>query len=417
MSHVDEGALHAYLDGALDEYPAAEAQKVREHLDGCVACRERLESEREVRGEAASILGLAAPEVTVPSLEELRTYVRANTPRRSPMSVRIYRMGWAASVVLALGTGWMLRGGQVPMQPASFDEADTDVTQFAPSVEEVTAGPAGQEPPTASPAPTRAAEAARQEASSVAPATVAANQAPVAQPAEPASGTGGARPLTENAVADDAPASLDITADLDVSPALRSGDGRLDETVTTNPDRDRERSQVTALRSEPASDVATAEPPTVQEKVADAAVAGTSAEPEPERRAVPTDLVTSANAAAPATGITALGRSVEFGDAQDEVAEDEESYSLVVPNLDVIDVRFRSTGVQDEGQVVRQLLESGDTLEVIHLPREMDPSALESPSPGDSELVIQRAAGWIVMRAPLGEEALMELLERLLAGG
>ena len=26
MSHVDEGALHAYLDGALDEYPPAEAR-------------------------------------------------------------------------------------------------------------------------------------------------------------------------------------------------------------------------------------------------------------------------------------------------------------------------------------------------------------------------------------------------------
>ena len=33
MSHVDDGALHAYLDGALEEYPIAEARRVREHLE------------------------------------------------------------------------------------------------------------------------------------------------------------------------------------------------------------------------------------------------------------------------------------------------------------------------------------------------------------------------------------------------
>ena len=48
MSHVDEGALHAYLDGALDEYPAAEGRRVREHLDLCPECAERLEVERDL---------------------------------------------------------------------------------------------------------------------------------------------------------------------------------------------------------------------------------------------------------------------------------------------------------------------------------------------------------------------------------
>ena len=81
----------------------------------------------------------------------------------------------------------------------------------------------------------------------------------------------------------------------------------------------------------------------------------------------------------------------------------------------VIDVLNRGSGVRTEGQVALQRLESGDTLEVIHLPPELDPSVLEDPKPGDTELVVQRAAGWIVMRAPVSEEALFELLERLLA--
>jgi hypothetical protein len=117
MSHVDKGALHAYLDGSLDEYPQAEAERVREHLDGCAVCAEMLEAERKVRADAEAMLALAVPDVDLPSLEELRAYVKRTRPIRQTASVRIYRMGWAASVVLALGTGWMLRGGALLESP------------------------------------------------------------------------------------------------------------------------------------------------------------------------------------------------------------------------------------------------------------------------------------------------------------
>ena len=68
MSHVDEGALHAYLDGALDEYPVAEARRIREHLDVCATCAERLEVERGLRSDAHAMLGMAAPVVDLPLL-------------------------------------------------------------------------------------------------------------------------------------------------------------------------------------------------------------------------------------------------------------------------------------------------------------------------------------------------------------
>jgi anti-sigma factor RsiW len=80
MWHVDEGALHAYLDGALDEYPAPEARRVREHLETCAECAASLADERRVREEAQEILGLAAPSVEVPTFEELRAYVRSSSP-------------------------------------------------------------------------------------------------------------------------------------------------------------------------------------------------------------------------------------------------------------------------------------------------------------------------------------------------
>src|SRR5690606_40448253 len=72
MSHVHEGALHAYLDGALDELPAGEARRVRMHLERCGTCRQRLERERAVRSEAEAILAGARPSVDLPTLEELR---------------------------------------------------------------------------------------------------------------------------------------------------------------------------------------------------------------------------------------------------------------------------------------------------------------------------------------------------------
>ena len=90
MSHVDEGALHAYLDGALDEYPAAEARRVREHLEDCAECAERLEVERRVRGDASAMLGLAAPRVEAPSFEELRAYVRGLGAACALPGVRVF---------------------------------------------------------------------------------------------------------------------------------------------------------------------------------------------------------------------------------------------------------------------------------------------------------------------------------------
>ena len=133
MSHVGEGALHAYLDGALDEYPSAEADRIREHLDGCAECAQRLEAERSVRSDAQAMLGMATPEVDLPSLEELRAYVRRTRPTRTIASVRITRMSWAASVVLALGTGWMVRGGA--LEPLSSGDPSILADAAVPSAE------------------------------------------------------------------------------------------------------------------------------------------------------------------------------------------------------------------------------------------------------------------------------------------
>src|SRR3989441_5767239 len=70
MSHVDEGTLHAYLDGAL---PPAERSQVDVHLAGCPECQERLVEAQALIARADALLALELPaERAAPPLPELR---------------------------------------------------------------------------------------------------------------------------------------------------------------------------------------------------------------------------------------------------------------------------------------------------------------------------------------------------------
>lgn len=129
MQHVDEGVLHAYLDGAIDSLAAAGAlprgvtpAEVQAHLRSCADCRALLERERALRADAGAILQAAAlDEVDVPPFpfEEVEPAARR---RRRGLPV-----AWAASVVLALGAGWwgnaMLRDGRAATDAAEVAEA------------------------------------------------------------------------------------------------------------------------------------------------------------------------------------------------------------------------------------------------------------------------------------------------------
>jgi len=102
MSHVDEGILHAYLDGEL---PSAERVALEAHVAQCEACRARLADERALVERASALLGAVRPvERPIPPFEQLR-----RQPKRSPWRVRA-SFAWAASVVLALGLGYYLAG-------------------------------------------------------------------------------------------------------------------------------------------------------------------------------------------------------------------------------------------------------------------------------------------------------------------
>ena len=115
MSHVDDGTLHAYLDGEL---PPVEAERLAAHVAACERCRARVEEERALIERAAGILSRAVPappERPAPPLHTLRRS-RSLWRIRTPLT-------WAATVVLALGLGWLMGGRMSYRAPTNAVDA------------------------------------------------------------------------------------------------------------------------------------------------------------------------------------------------------------------------------------------------------------------------------------------------------
>jgi len=204
MSHVDEGVLHAYLDGAL---PPDERREADAHLAGCEICRARLDEERALRARASDLLGLAVP----PETAAPRTGL---PPRRRPRY--FVPVAWAATLALAVGLGWLIRGGGTapPARLAEPSPSDVAVTTLpAPAA----AKPAPQQSPGARQSETDRLDVAHAERDSVGPpaATLktAAPEPRAAAAPEAASGAGVTADLTPRAQAQVAPAWAPVSAD------------------------------------------------------------------------------------------------------------------------------------------------------------------------------------------------------------
>jgi len=128
MSHLDEGALHAVLDGEVE---AAELAAVERHLADCADCRARLEGAREFRGEAARLVEVldedeagvvmaAAPAAMVAEPAGIiaesppmpMSYPRPEpipaTPQRSRVPRWTRPVALAATIMIAVGLGYSI---------------------------------------------------------------------------------------------------------------------------------------------------------------------------------------------------------------------------------------------------------------------------------------------------------------------
>jgi hypothetical protein len=115
---MSEGDLHAWLDGAIPE-DSEELRAIRVHMKSCPDCAAQLEDARRLRSEADAILASTLPAGAGPAFEEIRLRsLQEDTPPRAsgfqpgPLRVgwlSVQRLGWAASIMLAVGAGWLGR--------------------------------------------------------------------------------------------------------------------------------------------------------------------------------------------------------------------------------------------------------------------------------------------------------------------
>ncbi len=186
MSHLDEGTLHALLDG---EVPSADLSAVERHLANCRECQVRLEEARAFRNEAfglietldeavhrepvgasanrdmffespdpASSLRETAPVSPAPAPAAKRAASGSEqTGGRTIPPVRPWvrwgrPLSWAATIVVAVGLGYTWRGRSGPDQtsPAAVSErVAADTRSFADSAPRDAAGVANPVEPQA----------------------------------------------------------------------------------------------------------------------------------------------------------------------------------------------------------------------------------------------------------------------------
>lgn len=197
MSHVDDGTLHAYLDGELSP---VEVERLEAHVTGCPVCRARLDEERALIERASKLLGMAVPpgpERAAPPLHQLRQ------PRVIGRRL-VIPLAWAATIVLALGLGYYAASPSyrsrpqetVALQAAQESVASPQDVAEAPQSATTAAGQAErslarrQEPAAPRPRPSEPAivvdgaladRAAREESDEAGRQSKAATQLPTAQ--------------------------------------------------------------------------------------------------------------------------------------------------------------------------------------------------------------------------------------------
>ena len=405
MRHVAKGELHAWLDGALDQLGNERALEVREHLRTCAECREGLVVEEACRARAIEVLALAAPTaVAAPPFEALveRAHVGRSAGAGTPSRIsRTARLGWAATVVIALGAGWMAR--ELGLR-SSVDSEGVSANDVTPSPFGAAAEPtavAAPDAPLGVPAEPGSPE--REEVGEL----LRPLSLPAAPPPETQGALGAVAPTDAlgGAGAGSAKAATVTLAELDLAP--------LSGAVRIEPPRDALRELPEVSSSVPPR-LAAAERPTSEDPRA--RVGGRTASAVPRREVLLQDRTASpvvARARAPSFGGGRVrdSEAIQGGATVTTEADPDEGLGLIVADLPVLRVEWTEMSPGRPGLRVLQHLASGDTLEIRFVrsggaaaDRVDDPLAPVVNAPlreGWSQVVRVHRDGWLVARARL----------------
>lgn len=180
MSHLDEGTLHALLDGELD---LAEVSEIQGHLGSCVACGARLQEVKQFLAEADRLVGeLNVPPVGVPGRDAGATPSPARQARKSPPLASPFHepdpweppvillpeatdpgarrrkwfrvFSWAAMIAVVIGGGRYLL---THLHSSSSLPAARDITMSTPAAPPAVASPQETSRPDSAPARVKAA--------------------------------------------------------------------------------------------------------------------------------------------------------------------------------------------------------------------------------------------------------------------
>ena len=157
MSHLDEGTLHALLDGELD---LAEVSEIQLHLGSCVACGSRLQEVKQVLAEADRLVGTMEVPSQAPTQPPQRPASRPNPPPLSqprdpgiwdespvllvpdPIDATAWRRRWMRGIGIAAAIAVVVAGGRLigdALKPGHPVLPDRDLTTAAPAVPPVVA--------------------------------------------------------------------------------------------------------------------------------------------------------------------------------------------------------------------------------------------------------------------------------------
>jgi negative regulator of sigma E activity len=115
MSHLDEGVLHAVLDG---EVPADELGPIQRHLAECRECQTRFEEARQFRDESLGMIEQLDPAPVAFAMAASPSPAYHSAPAEAIAAIQPaarrprwpVMVAWAATLIVAVGLGYQMAG-------------------------------------------------------------------------------------------------------------------------------------------------------------------------------------------------------------------------------------------------------------------------------------------------------------------